>query len=120
MTRGRVSGRSTDKRADLYPEWLLQWLHANLSSHYSFLTTVHSALLALPSPMPRRGQKLSKSCFFEMRDRRLELQGALEDARAWLGTNSDAGRASDLELFTQTLPLIWRIKGQISVERNGE
>ncbi|CEH15783.1 Checkpoint RAD17-RFC complex, RAD17/RAD24 component [Ceraceosorus bombacis] len=88
-----------------------EWLHANLSSHYSFLTTVHATLLALPSPITRRGQKFSKSCFFEMRSRNLELQGALEDARAWLGLRTTLGHVSDPELLTEIVPYIWRIKG---------
>lgn len=44
----------------------LQFSRHALTSHYSFQTAVRGALLALPSPVQRRGQKMYKSEIWEV------------------------------------------------------
>ncbi|KAF8694695.1 Rad17 cell cycle checkpoint protein, partial [Rhizoctonia solani] len=60
-------------------------------SQHTFQHIARSALLALPSPVPRRSQVTRKPAWFAARAKEREAEGAVEDAKRWLiehgGTN---------------------------------
>ncbi|CUA69879.1 Checkpoint protein rad17 [Schizosaccharomyces pombe 972h-] [Rhizoctonia solani] len=60
-------------------------------SQHTFQHIARSALLSLPSPVPRRSQVVRKPTWFAARAKEREGEGALEDAKQWLiergGTN---------------------------------
>ncbi|EPQ28938.1 uncharacterized protein PFL1_03738 [Pseudozyma flocculosa PF-1] len=61
-----------------------EYRHAALLSHYGFLVTVQSTLLHLPSPVPRRNQKLGKAAFWEVRNKTREMDDLVDDAKQYL------------------------------------
>ncbi|KAF8672897.1 Rad17 cell cycle checkpoint protein, partial [Rhizoctonia solani] len=65
-------------------------ISSSLSQH-TFQHIARSALLALPSPVPRRSQVTRKPAWFAARAKEREAEGAVEDAKRWLiehgGTN---------------------------------
>ncbi|QRV78107.1 cell cycle checkpoint Rad17 [Ceratobasidium sp. AG-Ba] len=53
-------------------------------AHHAFEHVARSALLALPSPVPRRSQVLRKPGWFAARTKEREAESAVEDAKTWL------------------------------------
>ncbi|CAE7143696.1 unnamed protein product [Rhizoctonia solani] len=53
-------------------------------SQHTFQHIARSALLSLPSPVPRRSQVVRKPAWFAARAKEREGEGAVEDAKQWL------------------------------------
>ena len=82
---------------------------------YGFEIATRGALLALPSPVPRRGQALTKPAFYDMAQRARACEEQLADVRASLarpdliGDKSDAANVPLVTLATEVLPLLARM-----------
>lgn len=62
--------------------WAAQVQSTN--SPYAFPTLTLSTLHALPTPVPRNGQKVCKPTWFDVRTRELEASDAVGDVLGWL------------------------------------
>ncbi|KAF8601784.1 P-loop containing nucleoside triphosphate hydrolase protein [Ceratobasidium sp. AG-I] len=58
-------------------------------ARHTFQHIARSALLSLPSPVPRRSQVMRKPAWFAARAKERDAEGAVEDARRWLGAGWD-------------------------------
>lgn len=66
-----------------------------MTSPYAFPTLTLSTLHALPTPVPRRGQKVCKPVWFDMHTKELEALGGVGDVLGWLGRGVDVSRGHD-------------------------
>ncbi|KAJ1304987.1 hypothetical protein OPQ81_000030 [Rhizoctonia solani] len=57
---------------------------SSVLSQYTFQHIARSALISLPSPVPRRSQVVRKPVWFAARAKEREGEGAVEDAKRWL------------------------------------
>lgn len=57
----------------------MQFSRHALTSHYSFQVSVRGALLSLPSPVQRRGQKMYKSELWETQRKARENMDRISD-----------------------------------------
>lgn len=53
-------------------------------SQHTFQHIARSALISLPSPVPRRSQVMRKPGWFAARTKEREAAGGVEDAKRWL------------------------------------
>jgi len=67
----------------------IQYLHAPVLSQFAFHTVSRGALMALPSPVARRSQKMFKPEFFEALERTKKSKDGVADAVRWV--HSQAG-----------------------------
>ncbi|KAG6336985.1 hypothetical protein ID866_2086 [Astraeus odoratus] len=71
------------------------WVGGNLmNTPYTFPTLVVSTLHALPTPVPRTGQKVCKPAWFNIRTQELEAWDAVGDVGCWLAR--DTGRLNNV------------------------
>ncbi|KAI6019829.1 Rad17 cell cycle checkpoint protein-domain-containing protein [Pisolithus orientalis] len=74
------------------------WVGGSLSTPYAFPTLALSTLHALPTPVPRLGQKVCKPAWFDVRTRELQAWDAVGDVASWLAhadTSPSPGDAGD-------------------------
>ncbi|KAG9103435.1 Cell cycle checkpoint protein rad17 [Ceratobasidium sp. 370] len=64
-------------------------------AHHAFQHVARSALLSLPSPVPRRSQIMRKPAWFAARAKEREAEGAVEDAKRWLNEHGGGGGGWD-------------------------
>jgi cell cycle checkpoint protein len=86
-----------------------QLQHLPSTTPYAFPTLALSTLHALPTPVPRKGQKVCKPSWFAVRNKEQEAWEAVGDVTAWLGQ----GGASD-----ERVPGRWT-HADIAVELGG-
>lgn len=65
------------------------------NSPYVFPTLTLSTLHSLPTPVPRKGQKVCKPVWFDVRTRELEASDAVGDVLGWLGKGVAVGGDAD-------------------------
>lgn len=79
-------------------------MHRNQIVAQQFHTLTLQTLLALPSPVPRRNQKMFKPEFFEYLTKTREAEMGVADVKAWLGrTGSFRWGKEDVELHLTTV-----------------
>ncbi|KAG8788697.1 Cell cycle checkpoint protein rad17, partial [Ceratobasidium sp. 428] len=61
-------------------------------AHHAFQHVARSALISLPSPVPRKSQVMRKPAWFAARAKEREAESAVEDAKRWM--NERAGGES--------------------------
>ncbi|KAH7905330.1 Rad17 cell cycle checkpoint protein-domain-containing protein [Hygrophoropsis aurantiaca] len=71
----------------------MDWVGGHLPAHtpYAFPVATLSTLHALPSPVARRGQKVCKPSWFEVRTAEMEAWNGVGDVGAWLGREEASG-----------------------------
>lgn len=62
-----------------------RYRHASLLSYYSFFITVQGTLLGLPSPVPRKSQKLGKATYWDVQKNLRQRMDMIGELRSWLG-----------------------------------
>ncbi|KAG2142475.1 Rad17 cell cycle checkpoint protein-domain-containing protein [Suillus clintonianus] len=89
----------------------VDWVGGHLPSNtpYAFPTLALSTLHALPTPVPRKGQKVCKPSWFDVRNKEQDALEGVGDVATWLGH----GGASD-----ERAPGRWT-HGDIAVELSG-
>ena len=68
----------------------LQFSRHALTSHYSFQVSVRGALMSLPTPVQRRGQKMYKSELWETQRKSRENMERIGDWMASFGRSHNA------------------------------
>ncbi|KAJ1027468.1 hypothetical protein NDA18_003474 [Ustilago nuda] len=76
-----------------------QYLHSSVVAYYSFLVSVRATLLALPSPVKRRAQKLGKSAWWDVQKKLRGMMGDVQDVKSAYtpGLKSFSGAGGDGE-----------------------
>ena len=101
--------------ADLQPRHE-GWLNSALSTYYQFLTSTRATLLYLPSPVPRRRQKLTKPHVWDVGKRTRQHADGLLEAQGYFGRratalNGDVGfstaSSASMDTFaTEIIPIL--------------
>lgn len=65
------------------------------NSPYAFPALTLSTLHSLPTPVPRKGQKVCKPTWFDVRTRELQASDAIGDVLGWLGKDVTVDGDSD-------------------------
>lgn len=81
------------------------WVGGNFNTPYAFPTMALSTLHALPTPVPRLGQKVCKPAWFDVRTKELEAWDAVGDVAsrlAHVGINSLSGDSLGEDDITPT------------------
>ncbi|KAG8738699.1 Cell cycle checkpoint protein rad17 [Ceratobasidium sp. 414] len=60
-------------------------------AHHAFQHVARSALVSLPSPVPRRSQVMRKPAWFAARAKERDAESAVEDAKRWLNEHGGGG-----------------------------
>lgn len=103
-----IGGASTNTIHDISNPNFFHLQHLPSTTPYTFPTLTLSTLHALPTPVPRKGQKVCKPSWFDVRNKEQAAWGGVEDVATWLG---DGG--SD-----ERVPGRW-IHADIAVELGG-
>lgn len=82
------------------------------ASQYAFHAAARGTLAALPSPVTRRGQKLTKPAAWDMAARARDIEAVLREARAPSTEPNVMTRARHAELAAEVLPLVARIESR--------
>ncbi|KAG8780101.1 Cell cycle checkpoint protein rad17 [Ceratobasidium sp. 428] len=60
-------------------------------AHHAFQHVARSALISLPSPVPRKSQVMRKPAWFAARAKEREAESAVEDAKRWMNERAGGG-----------------------------
>ena len=85
------------------------------ASQYAFHAAARGTLAALPSPVTRRGQKLTKPAAWDMAARARDIEAVLREARAPSTEPNVMTRARHAELAAEVLPFVARIESRLSL-----